>query len=106
MSRPRLSALFGAKLFGVCVPLPGGREAERDTDGAAGLQAQVMRHGMLAGYLPRVEGSEDFEARIVDAIARTGQAVARRRTVAPASAPCAYPRRRRLPPVLDGFRYK
>ena len=95
--------------FGVRVPLPGGREAEWDTDGTAGLEAQVMRDGMLVGYVPRIEGSEDFdESRIVDAIARTDydQPVARQRTAAPVSAP-ALPREggvfRRF---LDGFRYR
>ena len=95
--------------FGVRVPLPGGREAEWDTDGTAGLEAQVMRDGMLVGYVPRIEGSEDFdESRIVDAIARTDydQPVARQRTAAPVSAP-ALPREggvfRRF---LDGFHYR
>jgi hypothetical protein len=54
------------------VSLPGGRQAEWDTDGTAGLEAQVMRDGMLVGYVPQIEGSEDFsEPQIVDAIART-----------------------------------
>ena len=58
--------------YGVRVSLTGGREAEWDTDGTAGLEAQVMRDGMLVGYVPQLEGSEDFdEAQIVDAIART-----------------------------------
>src|ERR1700758_557607 len=73
----------GGGQFGVRVPLPGGREAEWDTDGTAGLEAQVMRDGMLVGYVPRIEGSEDFdESRTVDAIARTDydQPVARQRT--------------------------
>ena len=101
--------LRGVGQFGVRVPLSGGREAEWDTDGTAGLEAQVMRNGMLVGYVPRIEGSEDFdESRIVDAIARTDydQPVARQRTVAPVSAP-ALPREggvfRRF---LDGFRYQ
>ena len=99
----------GVGQFGVRVPLPGGREAEWDTDGTAGLEAQVMRDGVLVGYVPRIEGSEDFdESRIVDAIARTDydQPVALQRTGAPVSAP-ALPREggvfRRF---LDGFRYK
>ena len=58
--------------YGVRVTLPGGREAEWDTDGTAGLEAQVMQDGMLVGYVPEIEGSEDFsEAEVVDAIART-----------------------------------
>jgi hypothetical protein len=99
----------GIGQFGVRVSLPGGREAEWDTDGTVGLEAQVMRDGMLVGYVPRIEGSEDFdESRIVAAIARTDydQPVARPRTEAPAPAP-ALPREggvfRRF---LDGFRYR
>lgn len=64
--------LRGNGEYGVRVTLPGGREAEWDTDGAAGLEAQVMQDGMLVGYVPEIEGSEDFdEAQVVDAIART-----------------------------------
>jgi len=99
----------GVGQFGVRVPLPGGREAEWDTDGAAGLEAQVMRDGILVGYVPQIEGSEDFdEPQVVDAIARTdyGQPVARLRTAAPPPAP-PLPREggvfRRF---LDGFRYR
>jgi hypothetical protein len=95
--------------FGIRLPLPGGREAEWDSDGTASLKAMVVRDGMLVGYVPRIDGSEDFdETRIVDAIIRTdyNQPVARQRTVAPAPAP-ALPREggvfRRF---LDGFRYR
>ncbi|HUA30459.1 MAG TPA: hypothetical protein VMC03_16370 [Streptosporangiaceae bacterium] len=101
--------LRGVSEFGVRVPLTGGRQAEWDTDGTAGLEAQVMRDGMLVGYVPRIEGSDDFdEPSIVEAIARTDydQPVARQRAVAPAPAP-ALPREggvfRRF---LDGFRYR
>ncbi len=99
----------GIGQFGVRVSLSGGRQAEWDTDGTAGLEAQVMRDGMLVGYVPRIEGSEDFdESRVIDAIVRTDydQPVARHRTEAPAPAP-ALPRDggvfRRF---LDGFRYR
>src|SRR5215468_9440212 len=76
----------GLGQFGVRVSLPGGREAEWDTDGTAGLEAQVMRDGMLVGYVPMIDGSEEFdEAQVVDAIARTDydQPVARQRAQAP-----------------------
>jgi hypothetical protein len=57
--------------FGVRIVLPDGREAIWDTDGTAGLEAQVMRDGMLVGFVPEIEGSEDFdEAQVIDAIAR------------------------------------
>lgn len=99
----------GGSQYGVRVTLPGGRQAEWDTDGTIGLEAQVMRDGMLVGYVPRIEGSEDFEeSHIVETIARTDydQPVARQRTAAPVPAP-ALPREggvfRRF---LDGFRYR
>jgi len=99
----------GVDQYGIRVPLPGGRQAEWDTDGTAGLEAQVMRDGMLVGFVPQIEGSEDFdEAQVVDAIARTDydQPIARQRVTAPPpSAPL--PREggvfRRF---LDGFRYR
>ena len=102
-------ARVGVGQFGVRVSLAGGREAEWDTDGTAGLEAQVMRDGMLVGYVPMIDGSEDFgDEQIVDAIARTDydQPVARQRSTVPAPAP-ALPREggvfRRF---LDGFRYR
>lgn len=95
--------------YGVRVTLPDGREAEWDTDGTAGLEAQVMRDGMLVGYVPMIEGSEDFdEEQTVDAIARTDydRPVARQRSSPP-------PQQAPLPReggvfrrFLDGFRYR
>ncbi len=102
-------AKVGVDQFGVRVSLHDGREAEWDTDGAAGLEAQVMEDGMLVGYVPEIEGSEDFDdEQVIDAIARTDyrQPVARQRPVAPPPAP-PLPREggvfRRF---LDGFRYR
>ena len=72
--------------FGVRVALPDGREAIWDADGTAGLEAEVMRDGTLVGFVPVIEGSEDFdEAQVVDAIARTDydQPIARQRATAP-----------------------
>ena len=101
-------AKVGVSQYGVRISLPDGRQAEWDTDGTAGLEAQVMRDGMLVGFVPEIEGSEDFdEARIVDAIARTDydQPVARQRATAPPQP--SLPREggvfRRF---LDGFRYR
>jgi hypothetical protein len=99
----------GAGQFGVRVPLPGGREAEWDTDGTAALEAQVMRDGMLVGYVPRIEGSEDFdESRVVDAIARTDydQPIARQRRATPAPAPALTRDGGVFRRFLDGFRYR
>ncbi|GAA4520321.1 hypothetical protein GCM10023191_097120 [Actinoallomurus oryzae] len=99
----------GVGQYGVRVSLPGGREAEWDTDGTAGLEAQVMRNGMLVGFVPKIEGSADFtEEQVVDAIARTDydQPVARQRDVTP---PPAKPLPREggvFRRFLDGFRYR
>jgi hypothetical protein len=100
--------LRGTIEFGVRVSLPGGREAEWDNDGTAGLEAQVMRDGMLVGFVPVIEGSEDFdEAQVIDAIARTDydQPIARQRETAPPATPLTREggvfRR-----FLDGFRYR
>jgi hypothetical protein len=99
----------GAGQFGVLVSLPGGRSAEWDTDGTAGLEAQVMRDGMMVGFVPQIEGSENFtESEVVDAIARTDydQPIARQRAGAPPPAP-ALPREGGLfRRFLDGFRYR
>jgi hypothetical protein len=80
--------------FGVRVVLFDGREAIWDTDGTAGLEAQVMRNGVLVGFVPKIPGSEDFnEDQVIDAIARTDydQPIGRQRTTAPPPAP-ALPR--------------
>ncbi|MEU8272563.1 hypothetical protein AB0B89_36110 [Sphaerisporangium sp. NPDC049002] len=102
-------ARVGIDQFGIRVSLPGGREAEWDTDGTAGLEAQVMRDGMLVGYVPMIEGSEDFdEEQVVDAIARTDyeRPIARQRPVAPPPGP-PLPRAGGLfRRFLDGFRYR
>ena len=93
--------------FGIRVVLPGDREAVWDTDGTAGLEAQVLGNGMLVGFVPNIEGSEDFtEQQVVEAIARTDydKPIARQRRSAPPAAP-ALPREggfmRRF---IDGFR--
>lgn len=71
----------GVYQFGVRVALRDGRTAVWDTDGTAGLEAQVMRNGMLVGFVPMIEGSEHFdEVQVIDAIVRTDydQPIARR----------------------------
>ena len=42
----------GVAQFGVRIALPDGRHAIWDTDGTAGLEAQVMRDGVLVGFVP------------------------------------------------------
>ena len=97
----------GVDQFGVQVSLHDGRNAEWDTDGTIGLEAQVMQDGDLVGFVPKIEGSEDFdEAQIVDAIARTDydQPIATERAAAPPPEP-ALPREGGLfRRFLGGFR--
>jgi hypothetical protein len=72
--------------FGVRVMLPDGRQAIWDTDGTLGLEAQVMRNGMLVGFVPQIEGSEHFdEGQTVEAIWHTDydQPIARRASTPP-----------------------
>ena len=102
-------ARVGTYQFGVSVKLPDGREATWDSDGTAALEAQVMRNGMLVGFVPAIEDSETYtEEQIIDAIVRTDydKPIASQRKTAPPPAP-ALPRRggvfRRF---LDGFRYR
>jgi hypothetical protein len=85
----------GVTQYGVRVVLPDGREAIWDNDGTAGLEAQVMRNGVLVGFVPVIEGSEGFgEAEIIDAIATADydRPIGRSRpTGRPASPPAAGP---------------
>jgi hypothetical protein len=95
--------------FGVRVTLVGGREAQWDNDGTAGLEAQVMLDGDLVGYVPEIEGSEDFdEAQVVEAIANTDydQPIAHQRAVAAPSGPALTREGGVFRRFLDGFRYR
>ena len=99
----------GVYQFGIRIALPDGREAIWDTDGTAGLEAQVMLDGVLVGYVPSIEGSEDFdEAATIDAIARTDydQPVATQRRTTPPAAPALTPEGGLFRRFLDGFRYR
>ena len=102
-------ARVGVYQFGVSIRLPDGREATWDSDGTASLEAQVMRNGVLVGFVPAIEGSEDYtEDQIIDAIVRTDYDAADRH-------PAARRRRRPQAPLprkggvfrrfMDGFRY-
>ncbi len=54
-------ARLGVYRTGIRVRLGDGREALWDVDGAAGLEAQVMRDGNLVGFVPKIPGSADFD---------------------------------------------
>lgn len=97
----------GVAQYGVRVALPDGREAVWDSDGTAALEAQVLRNGVLVGFVPVIEGSEHFdEAQVVDAIARTDydQPVARQRPTAPPPAPALPPSGGFFRRFREGFR--
>jgi hypothetical protein len=81
----------GVYEFGVRVRIPGGRQAIWDSDGAAGLEAQIMRDGELVGFVPVIPGSEDYDDdQVVAAIASTNYdqpITAPSKTVPPPAAP-------------------
>jgi hypothetical protein len=62
----------GVYSVAVRVVIPDGREALWDNDGASGLEAMVLRDGVLVGFVPRIPDSDDFTAdQIVTIIAGT-----------------------------------
>jgi hypothetical protein len=62
----------GVYNVGVRLVIPDGREVIWDNDGAAGLEAMVLRDGDLVGYVPQVPDSDDFDAaQIATIIAET-----------------------------------
>jgi hypothetical protein len=102
-------AEVGTYQFGVRVTLPGGREAEWDTDGTAGLEAQVMQDGDLVGFIPEIEGSENFtEEQVIDAIARADydDPIGHERAKAPPASEPLAPEGGVFRRFRDGFRYR
>ncbi len=102
-------ARVGVYQFGVSVNLPDGRVATWDSDGTASLEAQVMRNGMLVGYVPEIEGSDSFtEEQVVDAIVRTDydRPVARQRRTAPPPTEPLPVKGGLFRRFMDGFRYR
>ena len=101
-------ARVGVYQFGVTIKLSDGREATWDSDNTAALEAQVMRNGVLVGYVPAIDGSDSFtEEQIIDAIVRTdyNKPIASQRPTAPPPAP-PLPRKGGLfRRFIDGFRY-
>jgi hypothetical protein len=76
----------GITQYGIRVALPDGREAIWDNDGTAGLEAQIMRNGILVGFVPSIPGSENFgETEIIEAIAAAdyNQPIGRSRPTSP-----------------------
>jgi hypothetical protein len=52
----------------VRVVIPDGREAIWDNDGAAGLEAMVLRDGILVGFVPQIPDSDELDADAIVAI--------------------------------------
>ena len=63
-----LNRRAGVYNVGVRVVIPDGREAIWDNDGAAGLEAMVLRDGVLVGFVPQIPDSDDLDAAAVAAI--------------------------------------
>ena len=63
-----LNRRAGVYNVGVRVVIPDGREAIWDNDGAAGLEAMVLRDGVLVGFVPQIPDSDDLDATAVAAI--------------------------------------
>ena len=98
----------GVYQFGIALRLPGGRTAVWDSDGTLGLEAQVMRDGMLVGFVPQIEGSEEYDDdQVVAAIMNTDydKPVATRRTTPRAPAPPLPPEGGLFRRFLGGFRH-
>jgi hypothetical protein len=102
-------ARVGVYQFGISIRLSDGREVTWDSDGTAALEAQVMRNGVLVGFVPAIEGSDDYtDEQIIDAIVRTDydKPIAHQRSTAP---PPTEPLPRRgglFRRFMDGFRYR
>lgn len=60
-----LNRRAGVYNVGVRVVIPDGREAIWDNDGAAGLEAMVLRDGVLVGFVPQIPDSDDLDAAAV-----------------------------------------
>jgi hypothetical protein len=102
-------AEVGTYQFGVRVTLSGSRVAEWDTDGTAGLEAQVMQDGDLVGFIPEIEGSEDFtEEQVIDAIARADydEPIGHERAEAPPPREPLAPEGGLFRRFRDGLRYR
>ena len=80
----------GVYEFSVRVVLPGGREALWGAEDTPRLAAEVMWDGDLVGFIPEIQGSENFTvAEVVDAIARADydEPEGHERSTAPPPAP-------------------
>ncbi len=102
-------ARVGTYQFGVSIRLRDGREATWDSDDTAELEAQVMRNGMLVGFVPEIPGSDSYtEEQIIDAIVRTDydKPIATQKSTAPPPEPALPIKGGLFRRFMDGFRYR
>jgi hypothetical protein len=67
-----LNRRAGVYNVGVRLVVPDGREVIWDNDGAAGLEAMILRDGVLVGFVPQLPDSADLDAAaIAEIIAST-----------------------------------
>ncbi|HWA65641.1 MAG TPA: hypothetical protein VG899_04650 [Mycobacteriales bacterium] len=58
----------GVYNVGLRVVLPDGREAIWDNDETPGLEAMVLRDGVLVGFVPQIPDTENLDAEAITAI--------------------------------------
>jgi hypothetical protein len=58
----------GVYNVGLRVVIPDGREAIWDNDGASGLEAMVLRDGVLVGFVPQIPDSDNLDAAAITEI--------------------------------------
>ena len=101
-------ARVGVYQFGINITLPDGRVATWDSDGTATLEAQVMRNGVLVGFVPEIPGSDSYtDEQIIDAIVRTDydKPIAVQRSTAPPPGPPLPVKGGLFRRFLGGFRH-
>lgn len=81
----------GVYNVGVRVVIPDGREAIWDNDGAAGLEAMVLRDGVLVGFVPQIPDSDDLSAEQITEIIAATDYDKRPDPPSPRTAPAASP---------------
>jgi hypothetical protein len=82
----------GVYNVGVRVVIPDGREAIWDNDGAAGLEAMVLRDGVLVGFVPQIPDSDELDAAAIADIIAAADYDAPAGSAAPAARVAAPPR--------------
>src|SRR3954470_18954559 len=97
----------GVYNVGVRVVIPDGREAIWDNDGAAGLEAMVLRDGVLVGFVPEIDDSDHLDAATIGGIiaATDYDAPPQLRESAPSPSPAApTPAPEQARPAVGGWR--